>query len=764
MADGARIRLEFGDTEATYVVDDGRPEVLLPAFAEFVLETWRLARPWTFKSYLTFRGAGSDSVLPGPGQESTRWPDSVGHYYQLHFSPAGQVQAQWQERPPEGRVRFAADDREAFLSRMARPLRDRLQELKEPISIWTPPLRSALQWYTQRLDAVEELRRVGAYLGDRTSITELPAAELTPFAQAAARSAVLTRSRPLHRDPGPADRIVVDPAAAAAAERPQFDWSTAEPRRRITLVAQLEPARTQLAATDGWGTGNKWGWAARDIELADRIHAMEAGVIGAPMVLSRPGTAADIVIESCRLNDARTLGYLEHNRIDGSRYWLSRTDPGPADLDAAQTMMAGHLRQRLARLTEHGWQAALLQERPGPLYVDPELRVGAYARAATADWAGAALQFHSQAVTESAARATLANGLDDYLRMPVDTLVQWWCQARALETRGVDTAGEHRKLIERALYALDPPLALAYWRRAAMLPPAEALALACNQFLADVPPGKVNAAVADRLSTLAGLARTSLAELDDARQTLAPPPQPLASGASELDFDLGPLQAPTANIAATLIADQQVARSDLPLTVPPWTGEPDTCWFAIHTGTGAWAAYAQRGESGAWKAHVLATEYEYAHGLSEEHPAIQALDVSGGVTEAAPAEELIGPGAHWGDATWAVGFDCANTWEANPSHPDRPGPYRDLAFVQGQVTELAIGIEALTTGTPPSVRAVTAWPGRAWTSPPTTVTNQAGQAALEAATRPTAVLAHTTARKQGTPQQAGSAGRGRGHG
>lgn len=763
MADGARIRLELGGTGATYVVDDGRPEVLLPAFAEFVLETWRLARPWTFESYLSFRGAGSDSVLPGPGQESTRWPELVDHYYQLEFSPAGQVQAEWRERPPGGQVRFTADDREAFLSRMDRPLRDRLQELEEPVSIWTPPLRSAHQWYSQRLDAVKELCRAGAYLGDRASVTELPAAEVTPFAQAAARFAALTRGRPLHRDAGPPDRIAIDPTIAAAVERPQFDWAAPAPRQGPTLVAQLVPARTQLAATDGWGTSSKSGWAARDIELADRIHAMEAGVIGTPLILARPGTTADIIIESCRLDDARTLGYLEHNRIDGSRYWLSRTAPGPADLDAAQTMVADHLQQRLARLTELGWQITELQERPGPLNVDPEQRISAYAWAATADWAAAGLHFHTRAVTESAARATLANGFSNYLRMPVDALVQWWCQAHSLETRGVDAAGEHRKLIERAMYAVDPPLALAYWRRTAVLPPAEALTLACNQFLADIPPGKVNAAVADRLSSLAGLARTGLAELDDVRQALSPQ-QHLALGTSELDFDLGPLQAPTANIAATLIADQEVARSDVPLTVPPWAGEPDTCWFAVHTGTGMWAAFAQRGESGAWKAHVLATEYEYAHGLGEEHPAIRALDVFGGVTEAAPAEELVGPGAHWGDVTWAVGFDCANAWEASPSHPGRPGLYRDLAFVQGQVAELVVGIEALTEGTSPSVRAVTAWPGRGWTSPPTTVTNQAGQAALEAATRPTTVLAHTSARKQGAPQQAGSAGRGRGRG
>jgi hypothetical protein len=427
-------------------------------------------------------------------------------------------------------------------------------------------------------------------------------------------------------------------------------------------------------------------------------------------------------------------------------------------------MVAGHLQQRLARLTELGWQVALLQERPGPLNVDPGQRVGAYARAATAEWAAAALHFHTRAVTETAARATLANDFSDYLRMPVDALVQWWCQAHSLETHGIGAAGEHRKLIERALYAVDPPLALAYWRRAAVLPPAQALALACNQFLADIPPGEVNAAVADRLSSLAGLARTGLAELDGVRQTLSPTQQPLDLGTSELDFDLGPLQAPTANITATLIAGQQVARSDVPLTVPPWAGEPDTCWFAVHTDTGMWAAYAQRGESGAWKAHVLATEYEYAHDLGEEHPAIRALDVFGGVTEAAPAEELIGPGTHWGDATWAVGFDCANTWEASPSHPDRSGPYRDLAFVQGQVAELAVGIEALTTGTSPSIRAVTAWPGRGWTSPPTTVTNQAGQAAIEAAARPTTALARPTARKQGAPEQAGSAGGGRGRG
>lgn len=122
-------------------------------------------------------------------------------------------------------------------------------------------------------------------------------------------------------------------------------------------------------------------------------------------------------------------------------------------------------------------------------------------------------------------------------------------------------------------------------------------------------------------------------------------------------------------------------RVGLPPAPPgPWWGEPDRVEWMHHTGL---ECRALRGPVGAWCGYA---------GVPKGHPLYGVdyisldVEVHGGLTFA---------GTMRGSESWWLGFDCSHAGDLSPStlalgFPPYPGEtYRDLAYVQGQVEQLA---------------------------------------------------------------------------
>ena len=132
----------------------------------------------------------------------------------------------------------------------------------------------------------------------------------------------------------------------------------------------------------------------------------------------------------------------------------------------------------------------------------------------------------------------------------------------------------------------------------------------------------------------------------------------------------------------------------------PWDDEPDKMqWTDEATGL---PCLIKRNSIGALCGYV---------GVTRDHPLYEtcytdaetqaAIDVHGGLTYSDKCQDgpdpstichLPEPGEP--DDVWWFGFDCGHGWDYWPGMPDvfrnmSPAYYRDVAYVQGQITELA---------------------------------------------------------------------------
>lgn len=122
----------------------------------------------------------------------------------------------------------------------------------------------------------------------------------------------------------------------------------------------------------------------------------------------------------------------------------------------------------------------------------------------------------------------------------------------------------------------------------------------------------------------------------------------------------------------------------------PWDDEPDDIqWTDRATGYRCWM---KRGASGGWNGYVEVGRDHPLWGLDYDDEKLENVEVHGGLTFV---------GSWLGEGDWWFGFDCGHAWDISPAMPVygfMPGDgyaYRDVAYVQGQVTHLAHQLKEL---------------------------------------------------------------------
>jgi hypothetical protein len=242
--------------------------------------------------------------------------------------------------------------------------------------------------------------------------------------------------------------------------------------RDFTLIAQLEPGRTVVAATDIEASGAALGAAISHCEWQD-IHRA--------VLLTKPGTRSDVYLEASL--GPYWYGLLEHNRISGSRY--EETDShrlrhrdvyAPAQLPA---VVSARFDQRVQHLANNGWRSVEVQvARTVAGAIEHRER---YATAASAEAVAALL--------DTLPRSDASEVIGLRIRQPVPTgepvedALWRWNMAWTAEHFGLAGASDQRKSVEHRLRSLDPDLVREYHRRAAVGPGHVAMAAACAQRL-----------------------------------------------------------------------------------------------------------------------------------------------------------------------------------------------------------------------------------------------------------------------------------------
>jgi hypothetical protein len=700
----ALLRLQFESGTVDLVVPARHAALQLPALAEFAYDTWQQALPWTQATYQSWVDGFEDAVLPRLDEFATGWIEDLDHYYSAQFSINGALDVRWEDREQvpskwrrattrQGLAALAMAQIDAASTRYS-ALGDSF-EARDQVAAWYSRHQAFLQHFSDLYSFGSAER--SASLAEFTQEVGRVGATDPAWAEIVANAA--------RRDWAPLGLDHPGALHGFGADGP----STRAPASQTFVLAETAPGSIDVVASEvlsGFGT-----------HTIRQVAELDTAANSTPMVLARDGAAFDIVFQLSAAHEfgdadaALEHGWIEHNRLEGSRYVI---DDGAADAADASAQMGA----RIAVLEGRGWSRVPEYGALGPLTVTGPQRLSAFAAAYTAEVMTSALSVFPRPDLERALANMVPTSSGELHREAGHLLVGHWVLANAIAERGVPEAAEARKRVERALLAVDPQVAIPYYRRMAVLDPTTAMTAAVWAALA--PHGYSRPSMAEasfsRVLALADLAATDGAGLQELRQRRieARPQSDGPLGAPELELATPyPAVYPVdwlVNAAAAGHTSYATAGS-APARVPA-AESATTCWFDIATGTGAenWAGYASRHADGYWQAWLVVPEGHPLHGFSEPPRALAEATFIGTAAQAG----LTGQS---GDQPWLVGFACrtGHVTGALPPGIRRPEDL-DLNAVRDRLAALAARIDRPNRA--PAPVGVAAWPGRSWDRPP----------------------------------------------
>lgn len=721
----ALLRLQFAGDTFDLVVPEAHADVQLPALTEFVYDTWQRSLPWTQATYQTWVAAFEDPVLPRLDQLANGWIDELDHYYSARFTPDGALDVLWEDQT-QAPSRWRRAVTRSGLASLAQTQVEAAADRRRVLAPTHEARVYVDDWETRRTEFLSHVKELfGVDWVGRT-------VSFDAFDRASGRSPEWTDrlAAGSRNDWTPVSLDHPRPSRSrTSAAAPVFE--AASP---VIVLAEAAPGSSTVVASDVLAV------SGFDTRTSQQITALDQDAGAEPVVLVREGAAFDIALQPSTASedhygDAYVLhGWIEHNRLEGSRYVLVEDAASP---DQAAQRMAG----RIAVLQAQGW--SILPDHPalGPLTVTGPQRLSAFAAAYTGQVMASALSVFPRSDLERALANMVPTSSWELRHEAGHTLVGHWVLANAVAECGVPEATEVRKRVERALLAVDPQVALAYYRRMAVIEPATAMAAAVWAGLK--PYGYSREAMAEaalgRMAALADLAATDGDGLRDLHRhrTEARGQASRPLGAPEMEL---PTPYPAVYRVDWLLDDAAAGRRSYGAADPAPPRIPDsesatTCWFDIATGTGAesWAGYAARHTNGYWRAWLVVPEGHPLHGVSDPPRALAEATFAGTAAQAG----LTGQS---GDQTWLIGFECRTGHVTGALPPGTRQPEDlDLNAVRARLTGLASRIDTPGYGTPGPV-GVAAWPARTWERPPgpDAADVTPAVAALARAPRPTA--------------------------
>lgn len=701
----ALLRLQFESDPVDLVVPERHAALQLPALAEFTYDTWQQALPWTQATYQSWVDGFEDAVLPRLDEFATGWIEDLDHYYSARFSMNGTLDVRWEDREQVPSKWRRATNRPG-LSALAMAQIDAASTRYSALGHTFEARDQVAAWYSRHHAFLEHFGNLYSFGSAERSTSLAAFAREVGGVDAAGPAWAEMLANAARRDWAP---LSLDHPGAlhgfGAADR-----ATTAPASQTFVLAETAPGSADVVASEVLS-----GFSTHTVR---QVAELDTAADSTPMVLTRDGAAFDIVFQLSAAHQddyhdaALEHGWIEHNRLEGSRYVIN--DAAADAADAAELMGA-----RIAVLEGRGWSRVPEYGALGPLTVTGPQRLSAFAAAYTAEVMTSALSIFPRSDLERALANMVPTSSWELHREAGHRLVGHWVLANAIAERGVPEAAEVRKRVERALLAVDPQVAIPYYRRMAVMDPTTAMTAAVWATLA--PHGYSRPSMAEasftRLLALAELAATDGAGLQELHQRRI--------GARQQSD--GPLGAPELELATPYPAVYPVdwlvnaaaagdtsyaAAGSAPVRVP--TAESaTTCWFDIATGTGAesWAGYAARHTDGYWRAWLVVPEGHPLHGASEPPRALAEATFAGTAAQAG----LTGQS---GDQAWLIGFECRTGHFTGVLPPGTRRPEDlDLNAVRTRLAALASRIDTPGYGTPGTV-GVAAWPARTWGRPP----------------------------------------------
>lgn len=478
---------------------------------------------------------------------------------------------------------------------------------------------------------------------------------------------------------------------------------------RFELVCALEPGQPAVAASDITDLLALTGRHSINVRFAvghmDRlITSLEHGAAAdQAWLLRHPDHAHDLLIEPSM--PPGELGYLEHSRTLGSRYWVL----GAATHATGFGVDAVHQRidERMRELAADGWTASAIGSDVAGQNPHRPVRQERFLAVAAAEAVSAAIACHNGPGLPSGATFEPTSGekFD-----PTRAYLTEWTAAWGLEQAGAPSGTALRLDAERQLAAREPGLMRDYHRRAAAWPVHEAMldAVTARLSQADQDDDQPRRLLADRLTE-------RVTQIWEATGDLF-----AAIGAWRADSDRrgrewtesytgpvildlapkAPLMVANSDHAVTAITNELAARlvervepavttaGYGPGCERPWEHEPDRAPFTVDADGRQWTGEAVRLGDGTWAGYLDLPAGHPWHGHEPGHRDIDEVPIVSGVTSGEPH----GPG-------WRLGFTCggyrpATGWGDPVDYQDLSRVPRELAILAGHAALTAKAADA----------------------------------------------------------------------